>query len=191
MLMQRILTGTIVLCLAAVVPALSQSKEGKRNTVKEKKPSVKPDENTRVLLFPDFYNYKEVKKGDTGYSFELVNRKMATINFNSLKNVDDIDHMKYNKSFCRFPKNPNSPISPPIEFIAVYEYGHPGPDTWVRFDHNTGTMTRYKLYKNQIVRTEKVTVIDPATNATQNVIIKYYKTEASGTEKSQGHHHHG
>ena len=141
----------------------------------------------KVLLFPDFYHYNMSKIGDTILGYECYDKDLHQIYMYNLKSSDEVDHIKYFKSYYQFARKAGSPVSPPLLSNLQYTYAHPSPDKWIRMEPETGAMMHYKLYKNKIVRTDSVTLTDPGTNKQRSFVYRYYKTEQGTTE--EGHHH--
>ncbi len=76
-------------------------------------------------------------------------------------------------------------MSPPYLSNLLYKYVHPAPDKWIGIDPITSQMSQFKLYKNNIVRTELLTLTDPKTGKKRKVIYKYFKTEKKIMEPGQ------
>jgi len=99
-----------------------------------------------------------------------------------LVSTNQINYIKYFAKITRHPPAATN-VSAPIEFVLQYQYVHPAPDLWLRYDPVAGEITRYKIFKNQIVGADTLTVIDPVTNNKRTFIYRYFKTEVLSTEK--------
>ena len=149
------------------------------------KESTTSGKSVATYLFPDFFHYRPAKKGDTTWNYEFNNKDLHVIEPYDLKNVDDIDQIKYYICFYQYPYRPGNIVSPPYLSNLLYKFVHPGPDKWIGIDPITSQMVQFKLHKNNIVRTEQLTLTDRETGKKRKVIYKYFKTEKKIMEPGQ------
>ncbi|MCW3123945.1 MAG: hypothetical protein JWQ38_3437 [Flavipsychrobacter sp.] len=133
-------------------------------------------QGTTTFIFPDFYHYTKTTKGDTSWSYECFDKNGHSVYMYTLKNINEITTIKYLKIYPEYAWKQGSIMSPPYAHMKLYSYEHPSPDVWLGVEPRTNKITRYKLYKDKIVRTEKVTLVD-LKNKKKNFIYKYCKTE--------------
>ncbi len=171
-----------ILTIVTVGESLAQTSKGGRKIPAPPKPPV--SDSAIVILFPDIiHNDTNVSFGDTTMTYEYVDRAMRPFGLAFLKNADDIDNIKYYKSYPSPTSNDNSGAIGRNFIMALQtKYVHPNAEIWLAADHITHRITRYKLFKNKIVRTKKMTFTDPKTKATRHVIYKYYKTKVESSE---------
>ena len=152
--------------------------------------NLKSAEST-ILLFPDFY-HTDIKGVDTTWTFEFEDRNTHKISVLNLKNVDDVDHMEYFRSYKLPRPETGNGITPYTGYAyeLIYRYVHPDTGIWLRVNPKTNKITHYELHKDQIISTDTMKVIDPATKMPRNVIRRYYKTEIISEDDAQQHHHH-
>jgi hypothetical protein len=167
---------------------LSQSKSSKKNAHHEET-LVKSEKSYDTFLFPDLLQYGLVKRGDTSFNYEYYDKRSARIYMYDVKDVDDIDYIRYYKMFTRVPAAQNSSVSAPVEYRLICEYAHPGHDLWLRYDHKTGEITKYNIFRDRIVGVDTVKISDPKTNTQHALIYKYYRTEIKSKEAGEDHHH--
>jgi hypothetical protein len=186
--MWRIFTGILLWGLVIAGQAFAQKdpQNSRKKTIHEEAPTVNAAEFP-IFLFPDFFHYKPVVKGDTSWSYECYNRNMHKINMYELKNVDEIDHIEYFKSYKQpTPEAGNSLNTPTLcIYELVYKYVQPDTNLWMRVNPKINEIRRYEIYKDRIVRTDTVKLFHPVTKKPQSVVYQYFKTEMVTADKVQ------
>ena len=173
--------------LIGYTDALSQSKSNKKNGHHEAA-IVKTKKNENTFLFPDVLQYGLVKRGDTSFNYEYYDKRSARIYLYDVRDVDEIDYIRYYKMFTRPSVAQNSSVSPPVEYRLICEFAHPGHDLWLRYDHKTGEITKYNIFRDRITGVDTVKVNDPRTNIQRTLIYKYYRTEIKSKEAGEDYH---
>ncbi len=192
---KKVLIATIILIISGHTTQVSAQAKEKvvPKALKNESTTTATDsaKNANVFLFPDFYQYGERRKGDTTWYYELYDKDMRKLNMFGLKSVDEIDHIKYLKSFPKATSGEMSgPVSTPYICELQYKLVHPSPEIWLTANQNINTITRYKLSMNKIVRSENVTLTDGRTKQKREITIKYFKSEIESVNKRDGSHHH-
>lgn len=139
-----------------------------------------------VILLPDFFHYNNIVLGDTTWSYECYGHNMHKISLYDITSTDEIDHVKYFKSYCPIPsKQGSGTVSVPYIYSIITKYVHPTPTTWLSVETGTNKIIHYKLIEKKIVRSEYVSQSDPKTKKEKSLLIKYYKTEKISGNKEK------
>ena len=138
-------------------------------------------QGTTTIIFPDFYHYNKTTKGDTSFVYECFDKNMHSVYMYNLKSVNEITTIKYSKVYPEYAWKKESIMSPPYAHIKLYSYEHPSPDIWLGVDPRSNKITRYKLYKDKIVRTDNVT-LNNLNNKKKKFVFKYCKTEITSSK---------
>lgn len=161
----------------------AQDKKSKPNT---KKPVAVPqqdiviDSNTEIrnFLFPEFYYYWPVDKGDTVLRFDCYdadNKGMNADTISDIGNVAVISFMKVYSDFTQtFIDHEGKPKPLPV-YRTIYRYERTGPDTWKAIDYTGNYIAELKELKNVIVRSDSTMVTNNVTGSKELTIRKYYK----------------
>jgi hypothetical protein len=175
----------IVLAVACICAIPVYARQNKATGNHSLHPATQTDamNGYRVVLLPEFYNYKPVVKGDTTFKYEC-SKHHAPVNMDTLHSINDVDNIRFTKSYFQYPNTHKSAVSPPYVSEQIYEYERTGPGTWVRIDSRTAYQTDLKENKKMIVRTDTIGITNPQTRNKEQVICKYYKLIVLG----QGHH---
>lgn len=156
-----------------------------------KKLIIAPKGKYKVTILPEFYQYTPIKKGDTTFSFECFDRNDKKMNLDSGFNINNAEEIFILKSYYQFPYKPGAIISPPYLSMKIFTFERTSKNTWIGNDLNNKEKTGIKEHMNTIVRSDTVTINDPATGGKQNIIHKYYKVDLGpATEVPEGHHGH-
>ncbi len=134
-----------------------------------------PD-NVQLLYFPEFYSHG-TKHKDTVFKFECYDSRDSILT-----------HVKENSEirFISVFKSYDDPVHTyvdngvkkalPISSI-IRRYDRVGDDQWISVDYATNKVANLKEYRNQIVRSDSVIILDPINNKELITIYSYYKVE--------------
>lgn len=174
---------TIVICYMAST-AFAQQKHAHSHT--HNTVARVADTSTALpdtLFFPDFYKREPMVTDDTTWSFECYDHNNHKVMLQQLRDVEDIDHILYYKSYYKTARKTSERISAPYVYDLIYKYVQPGPGQWMRLEPDAGLRSKYKINRKKIVRTEKVTFTSPKTKEQRTVTLRYFKTTMLPAEK--------
>jgi hypothetical protein len=135
--------------------------------------------------FPDFLHAEIKVNGDTSWSYEFYDKDLHPIALSALKDVSEIEQVKYYKVYQRSDDEVGDTYRPKL-FDLVCRYVQVDTNIWVRVDPSTRTMQRYHMRTNILVRKDTIKLVDPVTLEQRSVVYKYFKTEAIKSE-TDGH----
>jgi hypothetical protein len=134
----------------------------------------------RYFMFPQFYSYWPITKGDTIIKYLCYDKDDNGINVDTLHNIDDVQHISFVKVYTNYLHTYIDPEGKPRPSLAskiIYRYDKTGDDSWTSTDYGSNYISELKEHKNEIVRTDTTTVVNPITSTKQLTIRKYYKIE--------------
>ena len=186
---RHIFQALLLLFSSFTIPASAQDKKSKEPE-KEKVPTYnividdpmdafgRNPEPAATLLFPAFYSYSPSKKNDTVFEYVCYDVRDSIINVDTLH---DINQVRFISLWVRFTdkhhtyrdENGKQQLLPGQKIIKRYD--KLGTDRWMSIDYATNKYIELKEYRNEIVRTETVTITNPLTKATQPRTHQYYK----------------
>jgi hypothetical protein len=192
MIIRRIAFGVFSLLFLSVAFVFAQ--------VKKKKPAtttnviVYADQDTivdtttgpRYFLFPEFYSYWPIENNDTIIKYQCYDADNAYINVDTLHDPDDIQHILFVKTFTNYLHtyiDPEGKPRPSTATKTIYRYDKTDDNTWKGYDIANNYTSELKEFKQDIVRIDTTTVVNPINHGKQLTIRKYYKVVE---QKKQG-----
>jgi hypothetical protein len=141
---------------------------------------------TRYFLFPEFYSYWPIEKDDTVIKYQCYDAENSFINIDTIHNIEDVQHILFIKTFTNYLHtyiDADGKPKPSTASKTIYRYDKTDDNTWKSFDVANSYTSELKEFKNEIVRTDTTTIINPVNNSKQLTIRKYYKVVE---QKKQG-----
>ncbi len=139
------------------------------------------------FLFPQFYSYWPIDNNDTILKYECFDASGNSINMDTLYNINDVQHISFVKIHTDYTQTyidaEGKPKPQPVS-KTLYKYDRTGPDTWTGLDLIYNYTSQLQEYKNDIIRTDTTTIIDPITGTRQITVRKYYKVVEIGKPDS-------
>ncbi len=135
-----------------------------------------PD-NVRLLYFPEFYSPRATKHKDTTFKFECYDSRDTILT--QVKENSEIRFISVFKSYddpvhAYMDNGIKKPL--PVSSI-IRRYDRVGDDQWLSVDYATNKVSNLKEYRNQVVRSDSLIVLDPVSNKESITIYSYYKVE--------------
>ena len=139
-----------------------------------------PDTNTtpRYFLFPEFFSYWPISKGDTVIKYVCYDAENSYINIDTLHDIDDVRHIQLVKVFANLLHtyiDADGRPRPSSASKIIYKYDKSDNQTWKTYDAFSGFIGELKEFKNDITKQDTTTVINPLNNSKHLIIRKYYK----------------
>lgn len=132
----------------------------------------------RYFLFPQFYSYWPIKKGDTVIKYQCYDAENSYINVDTLHNINDVQHIHFVKAFTNYLHtfiDVDGRPKPSTASKIIYKYDETDSDTWKSYDYASKYIGELKEFKSDIVRCDTTTIVHPVNKSRQLVIRKYYK----------------
>ncbi len=135
-----------------------------------------PD-NVRLLYFPEFYSPLPKKHKDTTFKYECYDSRDSILNH--VKENSEVRFISLFKSYddpvhTYIDKGVKKPL--PISSI-IRRYDRVGDDKWISVDYATNKYSELKEYRNQVVRSDSVVIVDPIDKKESITIYSYYKVD--------------
>jgi hypothetical protein len=131
-----------------------------------------------TLLFPDFYSYNPIRKGDTLFRYLCYDRRDSLINVDTLQNIDLVRYISLFISYTDHDhnyKDAQGQILPlPVSKI-IRRYDKLGTDKWMSIDYANNKYIELNENKSDITRTETVNIVHPITHTPFTRTHNYYR----------------
>ena len=136
------------------------------------------DTTVKLLYFPEFYSPRERKHNDTIYKFECYDSRDSILS--PIKENSEIRFISEFKSYTdpvhTYKDADGKKKQLPVSSI-IRRYDRVGDDKWISVDYATNKFTELKEYRNKVVRSDSLIILDPVTNKKLTTIYSYYKVE--------------
>ncbi len=136
------------------------------------------DTTVQLKYFPEFYSPTPRKHKDTTFTFECYDARDSILH--RVKENSQIRFISLFKSY----KDPihtytdDKGIKKPLPVSSIVKrYDRVGDDKWLTVDYSNNKVSELKEYRNQIVGSDSVIVVDPTTSKNLVTIYSYYKVE--------------
>ncbi|MCW3122873.1 MAG: hypothetical protein JWQ38_2365 [Flavipsychrobacter sp.] len=133
---------------------------------------------TRYFLFPEFYSYWPITKGDTIIKYQCYDAENSYINIDTLSDIGNVWHIHFLKVFNNYLHTYiDSEGKPKASSAAkiIFRYDRIDNDTWKSTDNISDYIGTLKEDRNDIVRQDTTTVLNTVTGGKRLTIRKYYK----------------
>jgi hypothetical protein len=140
----------------------------------------------RYFLFPEFYSYWPIENNDTIIKYQCYDENHSYINVDTLHNIADVQQILFVKNYTNYLHtyiDPEGKPKPSMVTKTIYRYDKTDDNTWKSVDVINNYESELKEYKQDIVRSDTTTSINPLNKARQITIRKYYKVVE---QKKQG-----
>ncbi len=136
------------------------------------------DTTVKLLYFPEFYSHGERKHKDTTFRFECYDARDSILH--RIKDNSEIRFISEFKSYAdpvHSYKDADGRKKPlPVSSI-IRRYDRVGDDKWIKVDYSNNKFTELREYRNKVVRSDSLIILDPVTNKELVTIYSYYKVE--------------
>ena len=135
-----------------------------------------PD-NVHLLYFPEFYSPRATRHKDTVFKFECYDSRDSI-----LKNVKENSEVRFISMFKSYDDPVNTymdkGVKKPLPISSIIRrYDRVGDDNWLSVDYATNKVSNLKEYRNQVIRSDSVIIVDPIDKKESITIYSYYKVD--------------
>ena len=134
--------------------------------------------NDYTCLLPEFYTRFPKYDKDTTWKFELYDSRDSIINIDTVQDINIVRYFSLFKSFTdsahTYKDSNGKDQLMPVSSI-IHRYDKTGDDKWISINYTNNKYTELREYKQDIVKTDTVIIVDPITGKEQSIFYKYYK----------------
>lgn len=134
----------------------------------------------RNFLYPAFFSYWPIDKNDTILKYDCYDYRHHYINMDTLHNINDVHSISFVKTYTDHTSTVIDAEGRPQSQIVVktlYRYERTGPGKWKATDFVNNFSSILSEDQGVIVRSDSTYITNPATNAKQLTVRKYYRVE--------------
>ena len=138
----------------------------------------------QFVFFPEFYSFWPVDNNDTIFKYECFDAMSNLINADTLLNTNYVHYILLIKTYTDYTRTyideDGKPQPQPVS-SKVLRYDKNGTGGWICKDFTNQEYTNLKEYRDEIIRTDTASDVNPVTGNKQLMVRKYYKVEQVGS----------